>query len=475
MSSNPSEQLKEWYIVFLTFLRDEYSRLSEKEKRQIILNYDCRPPLQVEVFWLANPNWQFIVTTHFEDRPDLEIVINGPYSSTVFQKKVEEAINNPKWNRPLSKKSQLSTESPELYSEFIAGRLHRLIESAKNMMFVDFPDSNRIMIESIRLENGLTEHVFGDVRRFDPKLQVKKMIKEMQEQIEHHKKMQKQPIQKEKPQEYQKGFGTYFLPPIVVGDIPKPSVTDRLHGVTRGRISTWDKKEFTVTFKKTSVIIRNDGFIGVYTSNKILAIDILNTIMATSEMENLTSVAVRENDLVEIDYDKETQNITGYTYDQNIERNSSISSTDTMVSADAREVDQSKMEQIMEKASIVFEDHDFSIDIRNYVEMLSHLKDSEYPQAFLKGWAVIEHYVLQKWNHETRTLSKNNSKYPTVDSMLKDLKTVLSSNHYNIFMSLKKVRNEHLHKNQSITKKQAQNCLDASRKIIIEKYHEVSS
>ena len=60
-----SEQLKEWFVNFIKFFREEYSKLSEEEKRQLLKNYDYNPHCQIEVFWLVLPPWLFGILNFF--------------------------------------------------------------------------------------------------------------------------------------------------------------------------------------------------------------------------------------------------------------------------------------------------------------------------------------------------------------------------------------------------------------------------
>ncbi|MCH7648033.1 MAG: hypothetical protein IIA83_05455, partial [Thaumarchaeota archaeon] len=341
-----------------------------------------------------------------------------------------------------------------------------------------FPNNDRIFTESIRLDDGLIEHVFGDMRRFDHKLLVKKMVKDAKEQIEYGKKLQTSSTKQEKPTEYQKGFGTYFFPPIVIGTIPKPSISNRLYGAKNTGFSIFKRKSFVVKFSGTPVIINNDGYFGVAINNKARSLEILNTIMAVSELENLEAHAVSEHELSKIDYDPQTLNITGFSYSYNTARNELFRETgrEKILEYQIKEIAEERIKGIMEKTLKIFEYDETSKAIRDFGDMLAHMRDSEFPQAFIKGWTIIEKHISQKWNDEIYSEQiYNKKKYskwsPSADDMLKDLKAKLSSQHYETFMTMKGIRNKHLHEGEQITKRQAQDCMDVAKEIILKKYH----
>lgn len=130
------QQLKEWHENFLKLFREESSKLSKEEKDHISYMYDFHSPCQIEVFWLKQPEWQLIVETHFEDRPDDEIIINGPYDSSIFQDEVKNILNHTRWQVPVDGNS--SPDSTKYYGDSLAEELHGFVEMAKNALFSDW-------------------------------------------------------------------------------------------------------------------------------------------------------------------------------------------------------------------------------------------------------------------------------------------------------------------------------------------------
>ena len=318
------------------------------------------------------------------------------------------------------------------------------------------------------------EFFCGDKRSSNYEKLIKDLIADMTDQSEPSKKPRPIPNKQAKPPKYGKGFGTYFLPPIVVGKLPELTINDRLHGTTSRYIHMLDRQSFVQLFGETPVIIANDGYVGACTSDSELAIRILNTIMATFEIKGLEARAVRECDLSEIEYNTETFNITSFSCDPGMIRYKSLDSysNETVPEHAVREVQEESIRDMVEAASKIFEDPDRTNTTVDFGYMLDHLKDNEFPEAFIVGWKIVEKHIVQKWKGKVGskpTSTQSDSKrHPAVGKMLQTISNTISSQSYDTFMDLKHIRNEYLHENGQITKQQAQSMLDAVKNYILE-------
>ena len=461
---NPSEQLKKWHVNLIQCFRKEYAKLSEEEQKQILMKHNYNPSCQIEIFWLNNPNWQIIVTTHFEDRRDLEVVVNGPYNSNIFLEEAEKILSQPRWNKPLYKNSKnLDSNLPSHYGEFIAQWLRGFIEAAKNATFMNYKTAINFSRQAT-LENGSIEQFYGDKRSFSYEKLAKNMIADVKYQLESSKKLR--PVPKRQPESPKscKGCGTYFLPPVIIGKLPKLTISDRLYGTTSRHRPMLDGKLFVKLFGKTPVIITDDGFVGVCTSNHELAIKVLNTMMATFEIKGLEAKAVREHELSEIDYDPETLNIIGFSYDLDTIRNKFFHDypKEAIPEYTFRKMKVESIKNIIEAASKTFEDSDMTKITVDFGDMLAHSKDSEFSQAFIIGWTIIEKHISQKYKDKVKS-----KRLFSVDKMLKNLKPTMPEQDYDTFMSFKSIRNKYLHGDGQITKRQAQNMSDAVKNYVL--------
>ena len=465
--TNPAAQLKKWHVSLVQCFRAECAKLPEEKQKQILMKYDYNPPCQIEVFWLNRPNWQLTITTHFEDRGDLEVAVNGPYESNTFLDEVEKILNQPRWNRLISKNSEnLNPNHPSRYGERIAQLLHGFVEAAKNATFTDY-DPTRVVFRRANSENESIEFFYGDKRSFDYEKLVKDAIADIMDQSEPGKKPRPIPKKQTKPPKHGKGFGTYFLPPIIIGKLPELTISDRLRGTTSRLIHVLDRESFVKPFGETPVIITNDGYVGACTMERELAISILNTIMATFEMRGLEARAVREHELSEIDYDPETLSITSFSYDLDIARNKPVDGypKETTSERAVREINEETLKNIIDTASKTFENPDMAQITVGFGDMLAHLRDSEFPEAFIIGWTIIEKHISKKWKDGSGSrladAQKDLKRHPGVGKMLKALKPTMPGQDYDTFMALRDIRNKYMHEDGQITRQQAQSMLDA--------------
>lgn len=196
--------------------------------------------------------------------------------------------------------------------------------------------------------------------------------------------------------------------------------------------------------------------------------------MGVSVLEGLEAYAVREHELSQIDYVPETRNITGFSYNHMSVRNELFygSQKEKILEYRRKEIDEDYFKKIMEKAAKIFENETTSEQVRIFLDSITHMRNSEFSQAFLNGWIIIEQHVLQKWKNKIQQISSNitnekaTNRVPKVAVMIEELKDNLTSQDYTILRNLKKIRNDHLHNGKQITKNEAETCINLVKEVI---------
>ncbi len=451
---------KVWYENFIKLFRSEFSKLSSEEKKHISNRYNYNSPCQIEVFWLKQPELQLIVETHFKDRPDSQITINGPYDPRVFQDKVKTILNQPRWNVPMNENQ---SEFPKYYSECLAGILHGLIEIAKNALFSDWEESN-CMTLSFTSKTETFTYFQGNMSDCDYRVLIQQIINKTKQRLEDSKIC---PVPKEFPPKikYPKGFATYIFPPMVIDKNSKRTVDEILDGIEFTHIFPIDKKILDIIIDGVSVVLEKDGFLGVCIDNKTKSLKILNTLMMVFSLNGMESNIVKEHELSGIEYNPETHDILNRNYHYGPLRNQLFDGIPDKISGHkTKYVDKENIVKIFEKTSIIFADKNLSEDLLLLLEAKTHMNNSEFFQAFFMGWKIIEKYLVQEWYKKHN--DSNKKKPPIANAIIIDLKDELQEYFYD-FKELRKIRNSSIHGIPKVTAQEAQKCVDVSKELIL--------
>ena len=178
--------------------------------------------------------------------------------------------------------------------------------------------------------------------------------------------------------------------------------------------------------------------------------------------------------LSQIDYNPETLNITGYNYDLATVRNQLFREDhgEKILEHQIKEVQENKIKNVLQKAAEIFKNDRVSGELRIFLEALTHLKDNEFSQAFFMGWLMIELYIHYLYHDKQRNLvdsTEKYSEYMAVDSMLKKLKAenIISQQEFDSYFELKEQRNEFVHSGNTLTKEEAEKCVNVAKTIMM--------
>lgn len=476
MSSTQSKLLENWFLSFIDLFREEYQKLSSDEKG-VIQNYDnFLSPCQIEIFWLKEPSFQLIVKSNFKERPDKEIIVNGPFDSHEFIESVNSLINQPKW-QTIVKQTELEGlpyDHERTYSESLAQALYALVYYAKEHKFTSHPHDGEH--GSYSIGDDVWVYTFrgnrADLVVVD---EIKKFVEQIKRNTVGHAEYLKDKAEGKfsQPYEYKPmGYGIYLLPPIVVGRKPRFTTSEILMGRTVP--FTGYEKGFHAYFNDLLIIIQKDGFLYVANPDKKTALKVLNTIMAVALMKGLELSAVREHELSDAGYNKETLELGSFTWNTNTLRSVFFEERfgrTILRDIKRKEIEENYLKDIIQDAAKVFENENLADELRIFVEATTHLSESEFGQAFLFGWLIIERHIAKLYSKTTKL---EHDQYPFVDRMLKHLisKKILSQKEFDEFVELKEIRNKFAHSGFPVIKQDVERCIIIAKKIMLEKYNE---
>ena len=143
---------------------------------------------------------------------DGQVIVNGPCDSTVFQDKVNDVLNNPRWDILIQENSLFT---PRYYKEILADHLHLFVKIVKEMTFRDWKKSSGYYKMCCAKYCKIT-YYYGNKSDSNCYDYVQCIIDETRQQLEST------PItptdsKTSPPIEHSKGSAAHIFPPIIIG------------------------------------------------------------------------------------------------------------------------------------------------------------------------------------------------------------------------------------------------------------------
>jgi len=480
-------EINEWVKNLIDKFRKEYKNLTGEEKKRISNLENLNPPCQVGIIWIQNRqlkiDFQIVIFTHWKNVNDFDIQAIGPINSQKTREVLEQILKSKEnINKSLSKFNYFFRECAVRYTDKLGRIFIKAIQTFENFISVSLFSTkiNRppmVIEKTIIARDSFCWLCIGKVHE----LQINKIVKDMIERAKVRAKVKL----KEVPKRNERiiiGFGTHFYPPIWIGNIPKQSFQDKFWGILM--LNYLFEKSFDTKYKKKVLIVDKDGFVAICEKNKEKAIEMLNEIMATTLLFNMQATAIRESEISEVEIDLDVIKIIRITRISGSrktmrtelmdERWQSFSSG--QLSFTRTIVPKQKITEIIKQANKITRNTDVNSYLSIILESYTHFINFEYIQSFIMSWTIIEKYLAQMWIQYIETLKTNKYRrdklkshvFWSTDYIIEGLNFGGKINYvdYELFMKLKKWRNDIIHKNRKPPKETVEKCLNLSFSII---------
>lgn len=471
--------LKQWYLNYINCFREEWKKLSADERKGMNNTNNFLDPCQVEIFWVTDPDYQLIVQSNFNDMPDKDIIVNGPYKLHEFHSNVVTVLTNERWSRSLAQKSMQGHRQINTLGEAMATMVYSFVEVIRNDFF-QIPLSSNSMRMGMMIENTWACVYKGNMGNLNHTKNINDLIQEIIRDAKAKQEQKMVPQQhKQFNDEKYAGFGIHFFPPIMLGKERKPTIEE----LVRNMPSPWtDNKAFDMKIGRHQIIVNDDGFIFVESKNKERALQILNLVMACGSFYGFSLHAVRENELVMANYDEHDLRLTNRQWDSETRRayllENRYSAKNTNLTRRVR-IEPDTIREILSNTEKLLKHEKLAADLRLFNEGLTHFANSEFAQSFIMGWSVVERHYSSHWsallstkNIDHDRLSKLiNPNQWTIDYVLESLslQNEIDENSYDLLMDLKSKRNKFYHNGKQIMRDDAERCLKYAMNLLDEK------
>jgi len=389
-------------------------------------------------------------------------------------------LNYDKWNRELASDERYFIEDADrtlrriLEGEFLSA----LEELRSYTLSLAFAESAQPVMTSRKMyvtKKSFAWFVRGNVSSLKPVEMVKDIVGKSV--VEAPKPGPKPDSDKRAPKSELKAYGTYFYPPVWIGEIPKRSFKEK----AQKQFFPKSRNHLITKYRGFQAIIQQDGLLAIVNEDKIKALDMLNEIMGVALVLGVCCYAIREPEVGEIKIDSDTLAIKGSTMSLVSDRTRQISawgepSYISMMMPTTYLLSEEDMIDLLNRAGRITRDVEIKKSILFLLESYTHSQSSEYLQCFVMGWTVVERYVASIWDDFLKDKSiagKRRQKLRqgllwTTDDIVESLNLAgaIDAQSYSSLMSLKDKRNKILHRGETATKDDADQCFKVALALV---------
>ena len=479
--------VSKWTRDLVETFRSGYSSLTEDERRSVSNLDDFSVPCQVDVFWFQPPDTQYLIATHFEDRPDLEITVNGPFQLYECVEKLESILNEPRWNRPIPAGEPMvwTLGSSPTFRDVIEGCLIGILRDLRDVPFRKPLESPSLASWYSRKSSlgpkAFVWYLTGDISKEDHSKIASQIIQAAKDDAAARRTSKPPPAPSEHAPKIQ-GHGSFIFPPVWIGVEPKPTFRERAIG---GLSRFFPETVFHGTYKGRLIAATDDGFFAVAEIDQVKAAALLNEIMAVRLLDGNPVFSFREREVGEATVDPVTKKITGFGVSdlslraRLVEERWNPSQVPVYHKRDVVTVDRFK--SWIERAEKITQDPEIADSLRFLLEAYTHLEDSRYLESFVLSWLVVEKHLYAVWKRFLKDeglarprrdkLGKPGQGGWTIDHVIESLGLLkqIPADEYSKLMAMKGLRNDIVHEGERVSKQQAEEAFEAAERILVQR------
>ncbi len=470
-----TEEIGGWLKQLVGSFRTGYAALSEEERKFVHGIDTLETPTQIELIWFGPPDVQYLLVTHFNDIEDLEVSIDGPFPSYDAVTRLQQIIDKPKWNREVETEvdTRWSILNAKNYKEIVEDVCVEIIRDLGRLPFLKPVGRPMIGYKSLLTSTASLWYATGNLAKASPQAFALEIIDGAKTQAEFVRKSG-QPAATALPTPRIYAHGGFIFPPVWIGNAPKRTFVERL-----SRMPMFPSKAYEGSYKNRMLIADQDGFLAIAESDRLKATALLNEIMAVRLLDGKPTYALRELEVEQTHIDPVEKRITskGVTslsprasmMDEWLRESWHVTPRTEVVSIEGLDKWVRRTEEITQSTSM-------SETLRFLLEAYTHFQNSDYLEAFVLSWLIVEKDVYSRWTRylEDKSIQDNrkhkleNPSVWTVDVVIEELNLagIIPSDDYLKLMSMKTVRNNIIHKGERVSKEKADELLELALEIV---------
>jgi hypothetical protein len=462
--------LRIWFATFLREFRSQLEKLPEDQQKRVLKGNDFRIPCQIMIFWMLEPQYQYVMIIRDPRIPYDVIKVYGPALLATMTSQAETMLKDPWFD------ASQATIDPSVEKEYknilethLLGVIRTLSEAATS---IPVPEKNKVtVVKRVSEESKFFEwSIYGNILRQNPTEFAAKTVADrltrtddsvIQENtgtaVATHIPSILQPTRQ--------GFLSAFYPPIWLGEPLSFGFREKVDGI----YIPPNSRSLRCAYKGRELTILRNGVLTMIEPERSTCLTLLNEIMCTALLIGIPSSAVRDQDLAEAMF-YDNGELGSYSLSLSDERRqstekeySAISEEEFKIFSQLSEVDLKKMIETAERSTVDPMQSDYA---KWFIDAYSYWKQKDYDHSVMRSWLTLEKHAIALWEELSRENSKQGRKAtrerrPPMEGLLKDLLRgkAISGADYRKLNDLRDTRNKIMHKDHHAKREVAEEFL----------------
>lgn len=452
-------------LRMIQVFREEFAKISPEEQKYEQEINSLKAPCQIYLLTSKDSGTHLLFISHFPEIPDKTIEIIH-FSTTGYVQQIEQFEKGSQWVGQTPANGIEQSGNLRIHSALVEfGRGIRL----KLGLALEF----NIDVCSVVSNNMAAWHIYGNLDEINFESKSKEIVQGYKAEYKRTKadQIKKEPEQiTESIANSINGLGTYFYPPILVGEI-KPTLQEEIENTT---FKLLKQKALIGEFDGIKFVVSKGGLIGLESIDHERAENIFNIITGTAILMGLHLHTLKSHEIANISIDKITYSVTASSWTDSTYRMNMFDSYPYNTRYYQRtKITTKDLEIVIEKAKTLSSKGDQLNKVKLLAGAFTHLDNHEFSQSFIMSWTIIEIHIHELWTKKiqfagvTKKIKEDLDRwdfYRVLEVLHLD-KMVLNDDYYEL-KYLSGLRNDIIHDGHEVTPKQALRCYDLAKTIV---------
>ena len=478
--------IKQLLSSMIDYFRFKVEKLSDYEKECIQAISSLNKPCQFYIISSPNQSHHLLIKTHFPELEDKLIRVMKLHQNR-FVSQLKELIEDPTWanleSEPDSAYDIVQYSCPNGLGKEIV-RFGQNVANATHR--TNMPDYSGLGVQMVLGKHMAAWELMGNIEKWDSKEQVDRIVNGYKQESIRHKKentkkqhgnVEQPPETKtgetEKTSDSMPGFGTYFYPSILIGDLDL-TVEEQIFQKERLKLA---KNILVATIGDTEVAVSAGGLVGIQTEDSEEAENALNIIMAVALLFGLPAYSVRKSEIANIYFEKSTHEMRGSSWSVpgiRMQMFGSLVSFGMNYQGVARmQISLNDLNVIINGCKKIWKDVKNQKSLELLLSGYTLLDGGSYSQSFITSWTIIERYLYDLWNGKledakvSRKIREDGNRWPLHHVLeVLHIDKLITEDAYHDLRYFQKLRNDAIHEGYEITKEQATKCYEKAYALV---------